>query len=182
MIKILTSNLNALRKTSHYSSFKTRKMIAQGIIMSYLCYLVQLYGSSSEYLLSLLQTLRNAAARSVTRLPWNRPTSTLLLQCGWLTVRQMVDFYSLVLLYKIKMKAKPTYLYEKVSLNFGYRMRLATTGGIPEHNLLSTDIAKSSFINRTVKLWNNMPTCLGNTGTEVRFKKTLKSCINPQTD
>ena len=177
MIKILTSKLNALRKVGHYSSFKTRKMIAQGIIMSNLCYLVQLYGSSSDYLLSLLQILQNAAAHSVTRLPWNTPTSTLLLQCGWLTVRQMVDFYSLVMLHKIKMTAKPTYLYEKVSINFGYRTRLATSGGIPEHTLLSTELAKNSFINRTVKLWNEMPTDLRNIGTEVKYKKMLKSWI-----
>jgi hypothetical protein len=33
------------------------------------------------------------------------------------------------------MTEKPTYLYEKVSINFGHRTRLATSGGIPEHNL-----------------------------------------------
>ena len=145
--------------------------------MSNLCYLVQLYGSSSEYLLSLLQVMQNAAARVVTKLPWNTPTSTLLLQCGRLTVRQMVNFYSLVLMFKIRLNKKPTYLYEKVSVKYGYRTRLATSGGIRENMLFSTELAKTTFINRTIKIWNMLPVDLRSARSEPQFKKRLKLWI-----
>ena len=177
MMRILVSKVNALRKVAHYSDFKTRKMIAQGIIMSNLCYLVQLYGSSSDYLLSMLQVVQNTAARTVTRLPWNTPSSTLLLQCGWLSVRQMVDYYSLVLLFKIKQNKKPTFLYDRISAKFGYNTRLAATGGIPENLLFRTEHAKNSFINRTVKVWNKLPVNLRSCTTEIQFKKSLKSLV-----
>ena len=177
MLRILTSKINALRKVAFYSSFKTRKMIAQGIIMSNLCYLVQLYGSSSDYLLSLLQVMQNTAARVVTKLPWNTPTSTLLLQCGWLTVRQMVHFYSLVLLFKMKMNKNPAYLFNKVSMEFSYKTRLATSEGIRENLLISTELARKSFVNRTIKLWNNLPVEIRSSSTEKYFKKNLKPWI-----
>ena len=174
MLRILTSKLNALRKVAFYSSFKTRKMIAQGIIMSNLCYLVQLYGSSSDYLLSLLQVVQNAAARVVTRLPWCTPTSTLLLQCGWLTVKQMVHFYSLIMLFKIKLTKNPTYFYDKVSMEFKHKTRLATSEGIRENLLIGTELAKNSFLNRTVKVWNKLPVDIRSSSLESHFKKNLK--------
>ena len=79
---ILTSRINALCKVSAYSSFKTGKMIANGVMMSHITYLIQLYGGCSEQLLSSLQVLQNKAARLVTKLDWRTPTRTLLLQCG----------------------------------------------------------------------------------------------------
>ena len=174
MLKILTSKINALKKISYYSSFKTRKMIAQGIIMSNLTYLIQLYGGSSEYLLSLLQVVQNSAARLVTKLPWSTPTSTLLLQCGWLNIRQLVKFHSLVLLFKIKHDKKPTYLSDKISDNFGYKTRLATSNGIRKNTMISTEVAKKSFLNRTTQIWNKMPPNLRSITSIVLFKKKMK--------
>ena len=80
----------------------TRKMIANGIVMSYLTYLIPLYGGCPEYLLTALQVLQNRAARHVTKSSWATSSSAMLLQVGWLNVRQMIVFHSLVLLFKAK--------------------------------------------------------------------------------
>ena len=71
MFRILTSKLNALYKISRVANFKTRKMIASGLVLSTLNYivLVLVYGGCSDYLLALLQVLQNKAARYVTKLP-----------------------------------------------------------------------------------------------------------------
>ena len=42
LFRILTSRINALSKISKFSDFKTRKMIANGIFISKLIYLIQL--------------------------------------------------------------------------------------------------------------------------------------------
>ena len=68
LINILTSRVNALQKISLYSSFKTRKMVANGIVLSHLTYFIQLYGGCSGDLISALQLLQNKAARAVTKL------------------------------------------------------------------------------------------------------------------
>ena len=42
-MNILTSRVNALQKISMYSSFKTRKMVANGVVLSHLTYFIQIY-------------------------------------------------------------------------------------------------------------------------------------------
>jgi hypothetical protein len=107
LISNLTSRINALFKVCQYSNFTTRKMIANGIVMSYLTYLIPLYGGCPEYLLAALQVLQNRAARHVTKSSWATSSSAMLLQVGWLNV-----FHSLVLLFKAKFERKPVYLVE----------------------------------------------------------------------
>ena len=142
LITILTSRINALSKVASYSSFKTRKMIANGIVMSYVVYLVQLYGGCSEFLLSALQVLQNRAARIVTRLEWRTPAKTLLLQCGWLSIRQLVAFHSILLIFKTKQNKKPSYIYSKISQNFKIRTRLASSSGIRDTRMFEKSIAQ----------------------------------------
>ena len=107
LISSLTSRINALHKVCQYSNFMTRKMIANGIVMSYLTYLIPLYGGCQQYLLTSLQVLHNRAARHVTKSNWGTSSSAMLLQVGWLNVRQMIVFHSLVLLFKAKLEKKP---------------------------------------------------------------------------
>ena len=114
MFRILVGKLNALKKICPVANFKTRRMIATGLVMSSLTYIVQAYGSCSEYLLNMLQIQQNIAARLVTKLPWFTSTSTLLMQCGWLSVRQLVKYHSLTLLFKIVQKNTPVNLYSKI--------------------------------------------------------------------
>ena len=93
-------------------------MIAEGIVMSNILYIITVYGSCSDYLLSILQVIQNTAARCVTRLGWRTRVSVLLLQCGWLSVRQMVFYHTMVQMFKIKQDGKHVYLHEKISKEF----------------------------------------------------------------
>ena len=51
IFKTVTTRINALSKISKFSNFKTRKAIANDIIMSKFIQLIQLWGGCSEYLL-----------------------------------------------------------------------------------------------------------------------------------
>ena len=117
VFKQLTSRVNALCKVCQVSPFKTRKMLANGMVMSSLIYLIQLWGGSSAYLLHLLQVIQNCAARQVTRLNWYTPTKTLLDQCGWLSVKQLSIYHSLVLVYKVKSDKKPVQCISMIDLD-----------------------------------------------------------------
>ena len=57
LMKCLSTRLKALSKISNIASFKTRKMIANGIFLSKLMYLIQVWGGCNEFLLSSLQLL-----------------------------------------------------------------------------------------------------------------------------
>ena len=142
MMNILSSRINALRKISHIATFKTRKMIAEGIIISNIIYVITVYGSCCEYLKTGLQIVQNTAARCVTGLGWRTPVQVLLKQCGWLSVRQMIMYHSLVLVHKVKEEGKPCYLADKLSISFNYRTRLASTNGIRKNEKIESDMRK----------------------------------------
>ena len=70
MANVLTSRINALRKTTSSASFQRRKMIAEGIVILVILYIITEYGICSEYLLRALRVIQNSAVRCVTRLGW----------------------------------------------------------------------------------------------------------------
>ena len=53
-------------------------MVADGIFMSNLIYLITLWGGSAKFVIDALQRAQNRAARAVTKLDWNTPAAELL--------------------------------------------------------------------------------------------------------
>ena len=60
----LRTRVNALKKISKHADFRTRKMVAGGIVQSKLQYLLPLFGAAPAYLLRGLQ-VQQMAARAV---------------------------------------------------------------------------------------------------------------------
>ena len=176
LFRILTSRINALSKMSKVSSFKTRKLLANGMVISILIYLIQVWGGCNNYLIKMLQVLQNRAARIVTKLSWFTPTKDLLNQCGWLSVKQLIEYHSLLLIYKIKKERKPVYLNEKLSQPFAYNFRQTQANEIPLRNYKFAT-TENSFIPRSSKSWNNMPPDLRLEPNVQTFKSKLKAWV-----
>ena len=132
-------------------------MFANGLILSHILYHAQVYGGCSEELLSALQIQQNRAARLVCRLPWRTRTSSLLQQMGWMNVRQIVSYYSVISIFKTQQSGLPKYIHNLVSIPFKVGTRMADSGGIRDIRNITSRIGMSSFIPRTVSLWNRMP-------------------------
>ena len=170
----LTSRINALQKISYAASFSTRKMIANGIVISRIIYAIQLWGGANDYLLKILQVLQNRAARFVTRLDIYTSQRVLLLQCGWMSVKQLAAYHSLVLVYKTKTEQKPVFLAESLSKPFQIRTRAASTGALVDNLKTTSEISKLSFISISTKLWNTLPPQIRQAGNLQKFKFQLK--------
>ena len=127
MVKILNNRLNALKKVGRVASFKSRKMVANGVILSRLVYLIQWWSGCENYLLKALQIIQNKAARIVAKRGRRTPVKILLNQCGWLSVAQLSVYHSLMLVYKILSTKSPHYLYTQLSSvsDVPYSMRSA---------------------------------------------------------
>jgi hypothetical protein len=173
----LTSRINALRKISYAASFATRKMIANGIVISRIIYVIQIWGGTNEYLLKMLQVLQNKAARFVTKLDIFTSQEKLLKQCGWLSVKQLVEYHSLVLIFKTKLEKKPVSLYKTLNKKFNYQTRAATSGSVLFNHSISGDIAKMAFISRSTKVWNTLPPQVKQAVNLRKFKGKLKTWI-----
>ena len=102
LLRNLTSRMNALSKVSRFASFKSRLMIANSIFNSTLTYMIAIWGGTDKYVIWALQVMQNKAARCVTRLHWFTSTKKLLLQCNWLSVRQLSTYHTALQVYKTK--------------------------------------------------------------------------------
>ena len=172
--KVLNSKINALQKISWSADFRTRKMLANGLVQSNLVYVIQLYGSACEYLIQSLQVQQNRAARLVTKLEFGTSTKVLLTQVGWLSVHQLFVYHSILLLYKVKQNEKPSYLNEKFSRDFKYRTRQAASNDFVVTETPKSEIGRKSFVNTSRKLWNSLPTELKRTSQLSSFKNELR--------
>ena len=96
LVRSLTSRLGAMKKISRVASFKNRKMLANGIFMSKLSYLIALWGGCGIILRRTLQIIQNKVARAVTKLKWTTSPAVLLSQVGWLSVNQLIFYHSVL--------------------------------------------------------------------------------------
>ena len=174
LIRQLTSRLNALRKLAVNAPFKTRLMAANSVFISVLSYLIPLWGSCEGYLMKALQVIQNKAARSVTKVSWFTPTRQLLLQCGWMSIRQLVLYHTVLTMRKILKSGKPLYLQNKLSSQFPYPTRQATGGHVRQ---TLDSVAEGSFISRGTKAYNCIPDDIRSTQNLPTFKKKLKNWI-----
>ena len=136
-------------------------MIANGIIISRLIYLIPLWSGCEKYLIKSLQVVQNKAARVVTKCGKRTPVKDMLKQCGWLSVSQLGVYHSLLLLFKILQTKSPRYLYSKLSnqVNLLYEMRstanLRIRLGSDSH--AGAGLARGSFKYSATQAWNTLP-------------------------
>ena len=141
-----------------------------------------------------LQVVQNKAARVVARLDIFTPTKKLMLTCGWLSVRHLLVYHSLILLHKVVQMQSPLYLYSKVKSggNFSYRTRQAAacapgfsfevihptdSGSIRPGSYPNLDLSKQGWCCKAVELFNTLPTSLKLEKKIINFKTRLKEWI-----
>ena len=179
LIKQLTSRLNALKIISKVASFKVRLMIANGIFCSKLIFQISLWGGTEDYLLSALQIVQNKAARFVARRDKYTPVKELLRQCGWLSVRQLVLYHSVIMIYKTLMTTYPKYIFSKLSSEFPYNTRLAQSDSVrmgPEFKS-KLELTERSFMNRATVSFNQLPSEFRSETKIETFKIKLKKWV-----
>ena len=122
-----------------------------------------------------LQVVQNKAARVVTRLDAFTPTKRLMLACGWLSVRQLLVYHSLVLLYRIVESQTPLYLHSKIKAggSFSYRTWQAArfspgfsfevvhpadadSGSIRPGSYPTLDLSKRGWCSKSVEFFNTL--------------------------
>ena len=184
VVKQLTSRVNGLCLISNQATFQTRLMVANGIIMSKLCYLIQLWGGCEDYLTHSLQVLQNRAARVVTRQGCFTPISKLLRDCNWLSVKQLVFFQTAVLVHKFICSGSPLSLKNRLPRVHPYRTRQGSTGSIRFAETFSStgNQAHNSFCYRGTKEYNKIPANIRSSRTVSSFKTKLRIWVKTTVD
>jgi hypothetical protein len=173
VLKQLTSRVNGLRKLATRADFKTKLMLANGIVMSKLCYGLAVWGSCQGYLRRALQVQQLTAARAVCGYHsyyWS--TAKLLSTCGWLSINQLYWQQVLTTTHKIQHERKPRNIYSRMVAQHGHGTRAAAGvsrgfGGHP---------ARASF-NHAAGEYNRLPAGVREERSYSAFKRKLKSWI-----
>ena len=173
LVKQLSSRINGLKKVSHSASFKTRLMIANGAVLSKLVYLITLWGGAKQYLLKALQVQQLTAARTVVGYhSWRWSKARLLKRVGWMSVRQLIYFHTVLQAHKTLTTGVPRPLYSVLSAGHPYETRSATSGNIrlEEHG------SRNTFKHRAMTYYNSVPARV-KTGKLPTVKKKLTEWI-----
>ena len=99
------------------------------------------------------------------------PTVDLLNTTDSLSIHQLGVQGTLVMVKKIILSEKPTYIFDKLKMQSNRGKR---SGQTIEPINPTLNLKRSSFIYRSIKLFNMLPESLRNEDNITRFKKTLK--------
>ena len=112
MMNQLTSRVNGLKKIAINATFNTRLMVANGMVMSKLVYLITVWGGAQQYLLNGLQVQQLTAARTVCGFSsffWSK--KKLLDRVHWLSISSS----SSILYYKLTKLSRQAFLGSSMS-------------------------------------------------------------------
>ena len=148
-----------------------------------------LWAGCEEYLVKALQVIQNKAARSVTKLSIFTPTKVLLKNCGWMSVKQLMVYHSIVLLNKTLANQSPEHMYKKATAGgqFSYKTRQAAVSFSVQHPTNNGTIrqagghklgmSKNGWCWRSVEIYNTLPTDLRLERKLPKFKTRLKKWV-----
>ena len=101
VLKTLRSTIGALTHISKNMNVKCRLLLANGLFISKLLYLLPMWGGLTYRDSKKIQVLLNKCARMVLGKKRKTRTRELMTSCGWLYYKELVDYHSLVQLFKI---------------------------------------------------------------------------------
>ena len=176
LLNQLTQRMNGLRKMFQNATFQTRLMVANGVIMSRLTYLITLWGGATKNLIKSLQVQQLAAARIVCghqSQRWSR--RQILEKVGWLSVRQLIFYCTVVQTCKILTTGVPRALHSALSSEYGRNTRNATAG-----NIRRSGRSMSTFQYRAAEFYNSVPTEIRSgsvSAVKAKLRKWIKTNI-----
>ena len=174
LLNQLSSRINGLKKICVNGSYDTKQMVANGVVMSKMTYLITLWGGAPKYLLGAVQVQQLAAARAVCGVGcWRWSRGKLLDKLGWLSVNQLVFYHSVLQTIKTINTGVPKSLHQAVSGSYPRDTRSAARGQIRQDGRFTS---VNTFKYRAMMDYNTVPENIRVGSTET-IKKKLKKWV-----
>ena len=148
--------------------------MANGAVLSKLVYLITVWAGAKQYLLKALQVQQLTAARTVCGFHsrcWSK--RRLLKKVGWMSVRQLIFFHTVLQAHKTLTTGVPRPLFSTLSTEHPYHTRNAANGNI---RLGEGNSCTSTFKYRARLFYNSVPGTI-KTGSLQTVKKKLKQWV-----
>ena len=135
-------------------------------------HLITLWGGAKQYLMNMLQVQQMTAARLVCGFGSRRLSRRKLLnRVGWLSVRQLIFYHTVLQVHKTLDNGLLLSLYNDLYNDYARSTRNAEVG-----NLRQVKRCRSTFQYRAVQFYNNVPADVRK-GTVDTVKQKLKKWI-----
>ena len=168
LIPGLRSQLGMISKLRNSLSKKLKLMIVNSLILSRINYGLSIWGNSSPTQLKKVQVILNTAARFITGLPKITRQSTLMVQCNWLNLEELIEYHSTIQMWKVVNWQCPQHMTSKIHVTPDSRIMTS----IPRLKMTT-----NSFRWKTILYWNNLPDDLREEKSLNRFKVCTKRWI-----
>ena len=168
LLNSLRSILGVLAHLSSNLPQKSRLLLANGLFLSRLLYLLPMWGGLPSKDIKCIQSLMNKCARTVLGKSRRTRTRALMLGCGWLYFRELIKFHSLVLMFKIIKSKTPVNLWNRLNVSADGKINISPG---------RLKISRNSFVWRTASDWNSLSDELTDITKVSIFKKKLRKHI-----
>ena len=101
MLLSVRKKIGALWLASKYLPKESGLKLANVQILGRLCYEIVVWGTCAAMWVNWVQVVQNRAAQYVTRKPRSTLIRTLMAECGWMSVNQMITYHSVWLMFKM---------------------------------------------------------------------------------
>ena len=145
----LKMRLQGLKQLSKIASLEVKKQIANGVFNSVLVYCLPLIGGTEKKNIKALQVLQNKAAQIVCQALPRTSRNELFDITGWMTVKQLISYHTLLTVFRIRSSGEPEYLESHLNKD--------TRNGRIQLPCFKIKLAQNSFRYRSIKWWNMMP-------------------------
>ena len=161
----LRRQLGILAHVSKNIPQRSRKIIAEGIVLSKLKYLLPLWGGAGNKYHKKAQIIINKAARSVTGRGRRASARNLLIETGWMSSRELVKYFTLLEMWRTVHMGVSSYLCDKI--NWDEDLVVTTPPG-------RLQMTRNSYRWRACTLWNSQTEEIRKCQSIKAFKKQIK--------
>ena len=168
LMSALRKRLGALKHLGTQVPKNGRKLLATGLIISKLIYMIPVWGGAPITYIRKLQRIVNNSARYILNGARRWKTDRLMEEVNWLRVDEMMEFHSLLTLWKILRKQTPKYLAQKFIIGDDWRISTSSP---------RLQITASAFRWRSREMWNRLPDDIRLLENISGFKKQLRTWI-----
>ena len=162
------STLGAITHISHSLPTASRLLLANGLLISRILYLLPMWGGLNRREAKRIQVLLNKCARMVLGKSRRTRTRTLMVACKWLYFLELVKYHSLLIMWKLVHLNVPSHLRSKI---------VVTQDNLIESTEGRIQTSRMSFRWRTIEDWNDLNTDLRLEDSLRLFKLNLKKYI-----
>ena len=169
----ISKTIAILYKCKNILTINSLKILYQSLVKPYITYCIEIWGHTYKTITKPILLLQKKAIRIINKADYKQPTNQLFINTYELKFKELVDFKTAQLMFKINNNMLPDCvqkMFKKRQSYYNFRGVCMFT-----KTKIRTNIKQRCTTVTAVNVWNNLENDLKMCRTICTFKKTLKS-------